>query len=64
MLVLTGLTGCSAEPQPAASAGPDPPAEVPAISDHVPGALARDGLLTIGTDPSYPPMEFISADGS
>ncbi len=64
LLVLTGITGCSSAQQPAPPEGIDTPSEVTAISDHVPGAMSRDGLLTIGTDPSYPPMEFVSADGA
>ena len=57
-----GLAGCSATgPQPQLEQ-PTRPAEVPALAAKVPGPIARDGALTIGTDPSYPPMEFLSAE--
>lgn len=57
-----GLTGCSTTgPQPQLEQ-PVRPTVVPALAEQVPGRIAKDGALTIGTDPSYPPMEFVSAD--
>lgn len=57
-----GLAGCSGTgPQPQLEQ-PTRPAEVAALAAKVPSAIARDGALTIGTDPSYPPMEFLSED--
>ena len=34
------------------------------LADKVPDAIAQDGILRIGTDPSYPPMEMLTADGT
>lgn len=57
------LAGCS-QPLPVTESRPPAPVAVDAIADLVPRAVARDGVLTIGTDPSYPPMEFIGRDGA
>lgn len=37
--------------------------KVDEIADLVPGRIANDGILDIGTDPSYPPMEFFEPEG-
>ena len=58
------LSGCSQPQEPAGAPQPPTPAAVDEIAAAVPRAIARDGVLTIGTDPSYPPMEFIGADAA
>lgn len=58
-LLVTG--GCAG---PVTPGGDQPrPGEVPAIARLVPPSVAADGRLTVGTDPSYPPMEFVDRDG-
>lgn len=57
------LAGCS-QPSPVTESRPPAPVTIDAIADLVPRAVARDGVLTIGTDPSYPPMEFIGGNGA
>ncbi len=44
----------------------DPPVEVRAqrdLADRVPDELRESGTLTVGTDPSYPPMEYVTGEG-
>jgi polar amino acid transport system substrate-binding protein len=46
-------------------AGEEAPAEVDsALADMVPDEIAEDGTITIGTDPTYAPNEFLDTDGS
>ncbi len=61
------LAACStpAPAPPGPTAASDPPlGRVDELADLVPRQLSADGVLTIGTDPSYPPMEFIGESGS
>jgi len=44
------------------SAAPTPSAD-PSLAALVPADIAADGKLTIGTDPTYAPSEFLAADG-
>lgn len=63
-LILTGvtvLTGCS-QPVVVTESEPPGPVAIDALAELVPRSIARDGVLTIGTDPSYPPMEFIGSE--
>lgn len=61
------LVGCSlstTDPgDDSAAPLPQPVAAVPELASRVPDWLAADGRLDIGTDPSYPPMEFVTDDG-
>lgn len=64
-LVLAGCGGSSddaaggsdAEAQPTGSADS-------ALADQVPDAIAEDGVITVGSDTTYAPAEFLAADGS
>ena len=56
----------SASPSAGASASGSPTPAVsadPALAAKVPAALASDGRLTVGTDSTYAPNEFLAADG-
>ena len=35
-----------------------------ALADLVPDEISEDGTITIGTDPTYAPNEFLDTDGS
>ena len=58
-----GLAACAS-----GDSTPTPPAPQVAfdqrLADKVPDAIAEDGLLEVGTDPSYPPMEMLTTDGT
>jgi polar amino acid transport system substrate-binding protein len=46
-------------------AGEDAAAQVDsALADMIPEAISEDGTITIGTDPTYAPNEFLDTDGS
>ncbi|WP_222262604.1 ABC transporter substrate-binding protein [Modestobacter marinus] len=36
----------------------------PALADRVPADIASDGVITVGTDSTYAPSEFLAEDGS
>lgn len=55
--------GCSAAAPDTAPSGTGVPVTDPKLAKLVPPSIRDDGLLTIATDPGYPPMEFRSADG-
>ncbi len=60
-VVAVTTSGCASGPGPEPE-GPEQ-GEVPAIARLVPPAIAADGVLVVGTDPSYPPMEFMDREG-
>ena len=71
--LVAGMTACSSgsETDTATGTGTDPsasamagPAKDEALAAMVPADIAADGVLTIGTDASYAPGEFIDADGT
>lgn len=69
-LVLTvGLAGCSSSDDDTATEG-TPNASAPAVSKDdalaamVPADVASDGVLSIGTDASYAPGQFLDTDGT
>ncbi len=64
--LVLGVAGCGSDDDAAASgdAGPDIVAEQDEeIAALVPADIAEDGVLTVGTDASYAPSEFIDSDG-
>ncbi|MFA7266353.1 MAG: transporter substrate-binding domain-containing protein [Candidatus Nanopelagicales bacterium] len=57
--VVTTAAGCSGSSTPSANQ-PYPNVEVdPTLRELLPADTRADGILTIATDPSYPPMEFL-----
>jgi polar amino acid transport system substrate-binding protein len=60
------LAGCSSSSDDTAGTGDSIPAVTAdsALAGQVPDAIKSDGTLTIGTDASYAPSEFIDADGT
>lgn len=60
--VLAGLltAGCGGTGLQPELVQPTTPVTVDDLSALVPAQVARDGILVIGTDPSYAPMEFLS----
>ncbi|MGB7982451.1 MAG: ABC transporter substrate-binding protein [Candidatus Nanopelagicales bacterium] len=71
--LVAGMTACSSDSQTDAGTGTgtDPSASAPAgavkdeaLAAMVPAEIAADGVLTIGTDASYAPGEFVDADGT
>lgn len=72
LALVAGLSACSSsdsEEGDAAAGSASPSAEVAApatdeaLAAMVPESVADDGVLTVGTDASYAPSEFIDADG-
>lgn len=64
LLALGLLAGCTGSP-PAPPPAPDPdPSVDERLARLVPEAIRSDGKLTVGTDPSYPPMSFTTPDGA
>ena len=60
------LTGCTYASQALSEADLSPDITVdavPSIAALVPPAVAADGKLTVASELSYPPMEFVAADG-
>jgi polar amino acid transport system substrate-binding protein len=60
------LLSCSctqAPPPPEPTPAPAPSA-VERLANLVPGPIRADGRLLVGTDPNYPPMEFLKPDGA
>ncbi|SDF66105.1 amino acid ABC transporter substrate-binding protein, PAAT family (TC 3.A.1.3.-) [Blastococcus fimeti] len=64
------LTGCGDDPDDAASSSGDaatestPTVEVDeALAARVPAEIGEDGAITVGSDTSYAPSEFIDEDG-
>lgn len=62
------LAGCGAggDGTGGADGGAEPPSVTAdeALAAGVPASVAEDGRLVVGTDASYPPNEFVDADGS
>ncbi len=60
------LPACGAPaPAPPGPTASDPPlTRVDELAELVPRQIHNDGALTIGTDPSYPPMQFIGESGA
>jgi polar amino acid transport system substrate-binding protein len=65
--IALGLAACGSDDadKPAATSGGGAatPAKDAAAAAKVPAAIASKGTLTIGTDATYSPMEFIAPDG-
>jgi polar amino acid transport system substrate-binding protein len=53
----SGASGSSSAALPSVSADQ-------ALASKVPAAIASDGVITVGSDTTYPPAEFIGEDGS
>ena len=69
--LLAGTTACSSDSATDTGTGTDPsasamavPVKDDALAAMVPAEFAADGILTIGTDASYAPGEFIDTDGT
>jgi polar amino acid transport system substrate-binding protein len=70
-VLLAGLvsTGCGgddttgATPSASPSGSPSAPAADAALAAKVPDAIKSDGKITVGTDATYAPNEFLDADG-
>ena len=69
-VLLAGLvsTGCgggddTATTTPSASTSPSASSVDAALAAKVPDAIKSDGKITVGTDASYAPSEFLDADG-
>ncbi|MFN8126631.1 MAG: hypothetical protein U0R64_09020, partial [Candidatus Nanopelagicales bacterium] len=63
--VVVLVAGCSGSPPSTGPTASSPAlARVDRLATQVPHQLRTDGILTIGTDPSYPPMEFVSRSGT
>jgi polar amino acid transport system substrate-binding protein len=65
LLVLTACGGGGGGVTPEATSASEKPsvAKDDALAAMVPAELAADGMLTVGTDPTYAPNEFLAADG-
>jgi polar amino acid transport system substrate-binding protein len=65
LLVLTACGGGGGGVTPEATSASAKPsvAKDDALAAMVPAELAADGMLTVGTDPTYAPNEFLAADG-
>jgi len=69
-LALTGCGGDSADSGTGGGAAAGSSAALPSVSadqalaDRVPDAIASDGVITVGTDSTYAPSEFLAEDGS
>lgn len=67
LALLAGLAACGSTEPSSAGAGGSLSAVVvrdDALAAMVPDEVAADGVLSIGTDASYPPAEFLDADGA
>ena len=62
-LLLGSCTTEDGEPTPTAPTVPPAPTKVDALASLVPESIRDSGVLTIGTDPSYPPMEYTTGNG-
>lgn len=56
------LAGCTTA-EPTVDVEPSTPSFSSDLAELVPESIKTDGILTIGTDPNYAPMEFTSEDG-
>ncbi len=69
-LALTGCGGDSADTSAGGGAAATSSAALPsveadqALADRVPADIASDGVITVGTDSTYAPSEFLAEDGS
>lgn len=71
LALVAGLSACSSDSAEAGtaddSASPAASVAAPSVDEDlaalVPESVAEDGVLTVGTDASYAPSEFIDADG-
>lgn len=63
LVAVATAAACTSTPAPTPSPSPTPELDE-RLARLVPEAVRTDGTLTIGTDPSYPPMEFTTPDGS
>jgi len=63
MVIGVLLVACTGTPdvEPSSTASPDN-SVVKELADRVPDRIRADGFLSFGTDPSYPPMEFVDAE--
>jgi polar amino acid transport system substrate-binding protein len=66
LLALTALTACAPDLAPGVPAAPlaHEVATDRELAAQVPAPVRADGLLTIGTDPSFAPMESVLPDGT
>ena len=67
LLLAVGMSGCSSsdtESDPAASGTAAAVAKDDALAAMVPAEVAADGVLTIGTEASYAPSQFLDVDGT
>lgn len=68
-LPLLAFAGCGSSGNDSASTAEGKSADVahiatdPSVAALVPQAIRARGTVTVGTDPTYPPMEFIAGDG-
>jgi polar amino acid transport system substrate-binding protein len=68
-LPLLAFAGCGSSGSDSASTSGAKPSNVapvspdPSVAALVPSTVRAKGALTIGTDPTYPPMEFVASDG-
>ena len=61
-LLVGGCTTGSAAPQPSVSASPETTVDE-ALAAKVPEAIRADGVIVVGTDPTFVPAQFVDADG-
>lgn len=63
------VAGCGGNNSTTSGGGGSPsasvtlPSEDPALAKMVPSQISSDGKLTVGTDTTYPPAEYLSAQG-
>lgn len=62
MALVAGVSACSTDPQPSSAAVYPGVTADPALREALPAHVKQDGQLTIVTDPTYPPMEFVEGD--
>ncbi len=70
--LVAGMAACSSDSTTDAGSGSSPSASAPAgamakddaLAAMLPAEVTSDGILTIGTDASYAPGEFVDADGT
>jgi polar amino acid transport system substrate-binding protein len=68
-LVLTGCGGGSSDSGNGGNAGGSTSTPLPSVSadqalaDRVPDSIAADGVITVGSDTTYAPSEFLAEDG-
>ena len=69
-LALAGCGGSASDTSGGAAAGASTSEPLPSVSadqalaDRVPGSIAEDGAITVGSDTTYAPAEFIAEDGT